>query len=602
MTGTQDAKLTDERHASVGAMLLAQVEKSGDREAFRHRNEHGSWVSLSWNQTRDAIFEVAAGLIALGIEREERVAIAASTRMEWILTDLGTMCAGGATTTVYPSTKEADVGFILADSDSKIVVVEDAEQLAKVLGQMDDLPQVHKLVLMDGDSDDDRVLTFARLRELGREHLAENPDSVTSRIAGSEPEHLSTLIYTSGTTGKPKGVPLVHDAWTYEGRAIEVYDLLQPDDLQFLWLPLSHVFGKALMALQLQIGFATAVDGNLDRIVDGLGEVHPTFMCGAPRIYEKVRNKVLMGANQGVKKKIFDWAFSVGEKSVEYRVNNRPMPALLNAQYKLADKLVFSKIKDRMGGRIKFFVSGSAKLNSHVQRWFYAAGLLIIEGYGLTETSAVTFVNSPREPRLGTVGPPVPGTEMKLADDGEVLIKGPGVSRGYHNNDEEAAKSFVDGWFHTGDIGKVDQDGYLTITDRKKDLIKTSGGKYVAPQKVEGAVVAACSLVSQVIVQGESRQYISALLSLDPDAVAAWAEQNGQSGSYEELVECKAIREAIDRDVETANSGLERWETIKKFAILPTELSVEDGEVTPSMKIRRAAVGKRYADLIDSLY
>lgn len=602
MTGTLDAKLTDERHPSVGAMLLAQVEKSGDREAFRHRNPSGAWVSLSWNQTRDAVFEVAAGLIALGIEREDRVAIAANTRIEWIFTDLGTMCAGGATTTVYPSTKEADVGFILGNSESKIVVLEDVEQLGKVLGQIDDLPKVAKLILMEGDSEDERVLSFAGLRELGREHLEAHPESVTERIAGSKPEHLSTLIYTSGTTGQPKGVRLLHDAWTSTGRAIEVYDLLQPDDLQFLWLPLSHVFGKALMALQLQIGFATAVDGSIDRIVEGLGEVHPTFMCGAPRIYEKVRNKVLMGANSGVKGKIADWAFKVGEKSVDYRVNNRAMPPLLNAQYKLADKLVFSKLKERMGGRINFFVSGSAKLNSHVQRWFYAAGLLIIEGYGLTETSAVTFVNSPKDPRLGTVGPPVPGTEVSIAEDGEVLIKGPGVSRGYHGLDEETEKCFIDGWFHTGDIGKLDVDGYLTITDRKKDLIKTSGGKYVAPQKVEGAVVAACSLVSQVIVQGESRQYISALLALDPDAVQSWAEQNEQSGTYEELIKTKAMREVLDRDVETANSGLERWETIKKFAVLPSELSVEEGEVTPSMKIRRAAVGKRYADLIDSLY
>ncbi len=602
MTDTLDAKATDERHASVGAMLLAQVEKSGDREAFRHRNAGGAWVSLSWDQTRDAIFEVAAGLIALGIEREERVAIAANTRIEWIFSDLGTMCAGGATTTVYPSTKPADVGFILADSQSKIVIVEDAEQLAKVLDQIDDLPHVAKLILMAGESEDERVLSFADLRQRGREHLEAHPDSVSERIAGSKPEHLSTLIYTSGTTGTPKGVRLLHDAWTYEGRAIEVYDLLQPDDLQFLWLPLSHVFGKALMALQLQIGFATAVDGSIDRIVEGLGEVHPTFMCGAPRIYEKVRNKVLMGANSGVKGKIADWAFAVGEKSVDYRVSNRAMPPLLAAQYKLADKLVFSKLKERMGGRIKFFVSGSAKLNSHVQRWFYAAGLLIIEGYGLTETSAVTFVNSPKSPRLGTVGPPVPGTEMQLADDGEVLVKGPGVSVGYHGLDEETQKCFVDGWFHTGDIGEVDHDGYLTITDRKKDLIKTSGGKYVAPQKVEGAVVAACSLVSQVIVQGDNRQYISALLALDPDAVQSWAEQNQHTGSYEELVETSAIREVLDRDVETANAGLERWETIKKFAVLPHELSVEEGEVTPSMKIRRAAVGKRYSDLIDSLY
>jgi long-chain acyl-CoA synthetase len=604
-SGPGDAELAARlarRAPSVGAMLVDQAKESGPREAYRFL-EGSRWVSLTWSETKDKVFQLAAGLLALGLQPEERVAIASSTRIEWILADLAIMCSGGATTTVYPTTQHEDVAYIVGDSDSKVIFAEDGVQAAKVLSHVADLPALVKIVVFSGHVDHELVMDWAEFEALGGDFLAANPDSVDEAIAKTGPDSLSTLIYTSGTTGRPKGVRLAHEAWTYTGAAIEELDLLTRDDVQYLWLPLSHVFGKVLNAVQLRIGFATAVDGNIDRIVDNLGQVHPTFMAGAPRIFEKVRGKVMMGASRGVKSKIFDWAFDVGRRTVPVRLAGEEPSGLLAAQYRLADRLVFSKIKDRMGGRIKFFVSGSASLNREVQEWFYSAGLLILEGYGLTETSAATFINDPKRPRFGTVGPPVPGSQVRFGPDGEILVKGPGVMQGYHNLGNATEQAFVDGWFATGDIGELDEQGYLRITDRKKDLIKTSGGKYVAPQKVEGMLKAACPYVSQVLVHGEGRKYVTALITLDPEAIQEWATQNSQgASSYEELVKSPAVQQLVEGFIGQANKQLERWETIKRFEILPNELSVDEGEVTPSLKIRRNAVEKKYKTLLDSLY
>ena len=590
------------RPASVGATLLRQVEASSSKEAFRYI-EDDRWVSLSWSQTKDKAFQLAAGLLALGIEPEDRVAIASSTRMEWILADLAIMCAAGATTTIYPSTQHEDVRYILADSQSKVVFAEDDLQVKKVLDHLEELPQLVTIVQLDGKVDHPKVIGWVDIETLGRDRLDANPTAVEDVIAAIGPEDLATLIYTSGTTGRPKGVRLVQDCWTSEGAAVEAYDIISADDLQYLWLPLSHVFGKALIAIQLYIGFTTAVDGRIDKIVDNLAEVRPTFMCGAPRIFEKVRARVMTTASHGVKAKIFEWAFGVGRKVSPIRLAGQQPTGLLGLQYALADRLVFSKIKARMGGKIRFFVSGSAPLSREVQEWFHAAGLLVLEGYGLTETSAATCVNNPRATRFGTVGPPIPGSQVKIADDGEILIKGPGVMRGYHNLPEATADALKDGWFATGDIGELDEQGYLRITDRKKDLIKTSGGKYVAPQKVEGVLKAACPYISQVLVHGDGRKYVTALITIDAEAIEGWAKEQGLSySSLEELAGSSEVHLLIDGFVAQANQSLERWETIKRFEILPTDLSVDEGEVTPSMKVKRRAVEKKYADLLDSMY
>ena len=593
---------TDIRSASFGHLFRERVAATPNGEAFR-RPAATDWASLTWADTKVQVYEVAAGLIDLGVQPEQRVAIAASTRLEWILADLGITCAGAATTTVYPSTAAEDVSYILADSGAVVVIAEDAEQARKLTGA--DLPDVVAVVLIDGDGDGDKLISWAQLAERGRALLAAQPGIVDERIDAIGPESLATLIYTSGTTGRPKGVRLVHDNWTYEGKAVTELGILRPEDVQYLWLPLSHVFGKMLIAIQLQIGFATAVDGDLTKIVENLGVVKPTFMAGAPRIFEKVRAKVTMTSSGagGLKARIFDWAFAIGLAASRRRQARESLSRMHSVQLAVADRLVFSKIRTVMGGQVRFFISGSAALSRDVAEWFDAAGMTILEGYGMTETSAATFVNLPTDTRIGTVGPPLPGTEAIVAADGEILVRGPGVMRGYHNLPGATEEVLTaDGWLHTGDIGTL-TDGFLTITDRKKDLIKTSGGKYVAPQKIEGIFKAVCPYASQIIVHGEGRKFISAMITLDAETIVEWAADNGLAGkSPEQLATEPAVRALISGYVDELNGKLERWETIKKFVILPRDLTVEDGELTPSMKIRRKIVEKQHMGQLDELY
>ena len=590
------------RTASFAHLLTDRVAATPDGEAFRFRVGE-QWQSLSWRQTRDRVFDLAAGLVDLGVLPEDRVAVAAGTRIEWILADLAIMCAGAATTAVYPSTTADEVGYILGDSGSVIAFAEDAGQVAKIVGA--GLPDLRTVIVLEGPGDGDLVLSLDQLAERGRALLAREPQAVQARIDDLGPERLATLIYTSGTTGRPKGVRLVHDNWTYEAEGVDQLDILHPDDVQYLWLPLSHVFGKVLLAIQLRIGFATAVDGDLDRLVANLADVKPTFMAGAPRIFEKVRARATMTAQSagGPKAKIFDWAFRVGIAASRARQRGEKPALPLRLQTAVADRLVYAKIRHIVGGRIRFFVSGSAKLSMDVAEWFDAAGMKVLEGYGLTETSAASCVNLPFDLRLGKVGPPLPGTEVVIAADGEILLRGPGVMRGYHNRPEATEEVLTaDGWFHTGDIGEL-TDGYLSVTDRKKDLIKTSGGKYVAPQKIETLVKSTSPYASQVIVHGDGRKFVSALITLDPDAIQDWAGRNGLSElSLEDLAESPQVRELLDGHLTEVNTHLERWETVKRFVILPRDLSVEEGELTPSMKVRRRAVEKRYSVELDKLY
>ena len=599
-----DMSAIDNRPPNVGRQFFDRVESSPNREAYRYP-KGDEWVSVTWKETGDRVSRLAAGLVALGIEHEQRVGIASSTRFEWILADLAIMCTGAATTTVYPSTIDDDVAFILADSECRVVFAEDDEQIAKISMHRSELPHLSKVVTFDGTADGDWVITLDELERLGEELLAKEPDTVTQRVAETKPEALATLIYTSGTTGRPKGVRLRHSSWTYEGAAIQAQGILSEDDLQFLWLPMAHSFGKVLLSTQLAIGFATAVDGRVDKIVENTGIVRPTFMGAAPRIFEKAHDRIVLmqKAEGGLKEKIFNKAFEVGLQVDRLKREGKPVPFLLAKQHALFDKLVFSKIRERFGGRVRFFISGAAALNREVAEWFNAAGIQILEGYGLTETSAGSFVNRPWLNKFGTVGPVFAGSEVKIAEDGEVLIKGPGVMEGYHNRPEATEEVLEDGWLHTGDIGELDADGYLRITDRKKDLFKTSGGKYIAPSQIESTFKAICPYVSQFLVHGNDRNYCIALITLDPDGIAGWASQNGLEGaSYQEIVSNPKTQEMVGGYVEELNKRLNRWETIKKWILLDHDLTVESGELTPSMKVKRKTVEENYKDKIDALY
>jgi len=608
-TADADLDAIANRTPTVSALFLERVAESPQAEAFRFPDAAEQWQTRTWRETGTEVTRIAAGLIALGIESEQRVAIASSTRYEWILADLAILCAGGATTTVYPSTTAGDVAYILADSQSRVVFAEDDTQVAKLRDQRAELPDVEVVVTFDGtpDTGDDAwVISLADLESRGEALLAGQPDVVSQRVEATGGDDLATLIYTSGTTGRPKGVRLTHAAWTYEGAAVASQGILSIDDLQYLWLPMAHSFGKVLLATQIYVGLATAVDGRVDKIVENLAVVRPTWMGAAPRIFEKAYGRVvtMMHDEGGAKAKLFDWAVGVGLERDRLVRSGRPVPRLLGVKHGIADKLVFTKIRDRFGGRVRFFISGSAALSTDVAEWFSAAGITILEGYGLTETAAGSFVNHPDLVKIGTVGPPMPGTEVKIAEDGEVLIKGPGVMQGYHNLEAETKATLVgDGWLATGDIGELDPDGYLRITDRKKDLFKTSGGKYIAPSHIEGVFKGVCPLASQMVVHGADRNFCVALITLDADAVADWASKNGMEGaSYADIVSSEAMQTTIQGHVDELNAKLNRWETIKRFVVLDHDLSIESGELTPSLKLKRRVVEDRYADQLEGLY
>ncbi|GAA2155099.1 AMP-dependent synthetase/ligase [Nocardioides koreensis] len=600
-----DTSFLDRLAPNVAAQFLDRVARTPDREAYRYPKGE-DWESVTWKQTGDQVKRLAAGLLSLGIEREQRVGIASNTRYEWILADLAVMCAGAATTTVYPSTNAADTSYILSDSECRVVFAEDDEQIAKLKEHKAELPHLLRVVTFDGTTDDSWVIDLDALAELGDAYLAEHPDVIEETAKAITPDQLATLIYTSGTTGRPKGVRLRHRSWVYEGAAIEVQDILHEDDLQFLWLPMAHSFGKVLLSTQLACGFATAIDGRVEKIVENLGIVKPTFMGAAPRIFEKAHGRIItmQQTEGGLKEKIFNQAFKVGLEVEGLRREGKSVPLPLKVQHGLFDRLVFSKIRDRFGGRVRFFISGAAALNQDIAQWFNAAGILILEGYGLTESSAGSFVNHPQDYKIGTVGPVLPGSEVKLGEGDEILIKGPGIMDGYHNLPEETSKSLTeDGWLRTGDKGSIDAEGFLTITGRIKDLFKTSGGKYIAPSAIESKFKAICPYASQFMVFGNERNYCVALVTLDPDAMAGWAEENGMAGaSYSDIVTSDTVHSMVADYVDELNTRLNRWETIKRWDLLDHDLSVESGELTPSMKVKRNVVETNYQERIDALY
>jgi long-chain acyl-CoA synthetase len=592
-------------YRSIPDMFLQRVAATPAANAFAYPSASGP-VWLTWQQVYDRVVAIAAGLHALGVQPEDRVAIASGTRYEWILVDLGINCAGAATTTVYPTTEPKDAAFIIGDSGSKILVAEDALQVSKVADT--DLPGLTHIVVIDPPGGDAKVpvLTLADLEEKGRAALAADPELVTRISNAVRPDQLATLIYTSGTTGTPKGVELLHGGWCWQSVAQAKLGILRSDDLQYLWLPLAHSFGKTLICGLIHVGLPTYVDGRQDKIVENLAVVRPTLMCAAPRVFEKVYNRVITSTKDagGLKWKIFQWAFRIGREVSALRQQGKEPTGLLKVRHGVADKLVFSKIRERLGGRIRILVSGAAPLSKDIAEFFYAAGLIILEGYGLTETSAGSCVNVPDHFKFGTVGRAMGDLEIRIASDGEVELRGVPVMRGYHNLPAESSDCFTaDGFFKTGDIGELDADGFLRITDRKKDLIKTSGGKYVAPSHIEGQFKAICPYVSQVVVIGQARNYVTMVLTLDPDAMTAWAAGGPLQGKdYQTIVTSPAAHEMVASYVKQLNERLNRWETVKKFTILPRDLSVETGELTPSLKIKRKVVETTFSSDIEKMY
>jgi long-chain acyl-CoA synthetase len=589
-------------------LFLKRVQATPDRVAFTFPRGD-DWQSLTWRQTAERVRAIAGGLRALGVKEEERCALLGGTRIEWVLCDLGILCAGAATTTIYPSNTPEECAFIVRDSGTVLVIAEDDKQVAKLMAKRAELSTVRKVIVIDGKADGDWVTTLADLEEKGRAWDQANAGKLDAIAGAVKPDSLATLIYTSGTTGRPKGVELTHDCWVFVGHGIEELGILSIDDLQYLWLPLAHSFGKVLEAAQLQIGFETAIDGRVPKLIENLALVKPTFMAAAPRIFEKVYNKVVTGAQEkgGFTYKVFRWAMGVGREVSQRRRAGESLGLWLGFANGIADRLVFSTLRKRFGGRLRFFISGSAPLSREMAEFFHAAGILILEGYGLTESSAASVVNRVDDFAFGTVGKPVPGVGLRLAEDGEVLLGGRGIMRGYHGLPKDTAETLTvengTRWLKTGDIGEIDDRGRLRITDRKKDLIKTSGGKYVVPSALESKLKSKSPYISQVVVHGDNRNFCTALVTLDEETIGPWLRERGLDKlSREERARHPEVRAMVKAAVDALNRELASYESIKDVAILENDLSIEEGELTASMKVKRKFVEKKYKSVLDAFY
>ena len=569
----------------------ARALASAGKVALRHK-EGGAWKPTTWTEWARAAREIAGGLAELGVAPGDRVAILAATRREWALCDVGILTAGAVVVPIYASSLPDQCEYILSDAGAVVAIVEDEKQLEKLISVRAALPGLRKVVLMSGAAGGkavDWVVTLDELRASGARWLEKNPTRLDDEVAGAiDPTAAATIIYTSGTTGPPKGVVITHGNLVFACEAAEELLGLGEGDEQLLFLPLAHSFARMVEWAFISIGATTAFAQNMNTLVADMAEVKPTFVAAVPRVFEKAYAKIQATFAEKRKspigKRIIDWALAVGrERSRRLRAGERAD----GLRFGLADKLVFAKVRQTFGGRIKFFISGGAPLSAEIAEFFHAAGLLILEGYALTETTAAGTVNRPGSYKFGTVGTPLPGVEIKIAPDGEILIRGGSVMRGYWNQADATAEVLdADGWFHSGDIGVIEPAGHLRITDRKKDIIVTAGGKNIAPQNLENELKASCPLISQAVVIGDRQKYLVTLVTLSDDAAR---DRPGAEA---------AIKAAVDG----LNQKLPSYETIKRFTILPRDLSEEAGELTPSLKVKRKVVSERYKEEIASMY
>ncbi|MAO83429.1 MAG: AMP-dependent synthetase [Myxococcales bacterium] len=577
------------------------VATRGGRSAVQFR-EQGTWRSLSWLELAAKGDIVAAGLIGLGIEKGDRISILGNTCLEWILADLGVMMSGAATVTIYQSNTASECAYIISNSESTIVFAEDQEQVDKLKSIRDDIPSVQKVIVFTGKGDGEWVVSLDEVMAQGEAALAADANLVTKREELITSDDLICLIYTSGTTGLPKGVVLTHENMGYEAESVENVRILSEEDVQLLFLPLAHVFAQVLKAAWIATGHQLALT-SMDTLLDDMVEVRPTLMASVPRLFEKVYTGVVgkVRSATGLKGALGNWALDVGDEMAQRCIDGGTPGGL---KWSLAKRLVFSKIAatldEKFGGRLRFFVSGGAPLSPRIAYFFQFADVEILEGYGMTESTAATCVNRSGEGRIGTVGPVLPGTQVKIAEDGEICIKGPGVMKEYWRLPEQTAETIKDGWLHTGDIGVFD-DGYLKITGRKKELIVTAGGKNVAPAKIEG-LLAANQYIAHAVVHGDKRKYLSALVTLDPENLETWAGDQGLA--FDDLKQASKdpkVVALVQSVFDSVNSGLARYETIKKFRVLPVEFELGD-ELTPTLKVKRNVVEKKFSEDIDSMY
>ena len=577
---------------------------SSSTRGWRSAASASEWVDITWAEFEKQAAKVAAALAELGVEKGDRVAILANSRTEWAIIDVANLTAGFVTVPVYQSNLPHEVAYILDHAQAKVVFVEDREQLGKVLEVRGELPGLEHAILIDGKvKTPDFTLGWEHLIDRGEARLEREPDLLKTLCGAVEPDDMATIVYTSGTTGPPKGAVLTHKNLVFEAESLVAALPVDQTDETLLFLPLAHIFARVGFLGSLRLGYTVSFAESIERLLDNVAEVRPTFLFSVPRIYEKVYNAVLSGVIRGsrLKKQIFAFALAIGQAVSKRKQAGRWVPPWLALPFQAAELLVFNKLKRRFGGELRFFISGGAPLALEIAEFFHAAGMLVLEGYGLTENVAAACVNRMDKYRFGTVGPAIPNVDVRIADDGEVLLRGDNVFAGYHRNEKATAEAIVDGWFHTGDIGEVDDDGFLRITDRKKDLIVTSGGKNVAPQNIENLMKTA-PIISQIMVHGDKRNYLTAILTIDEEEARSYAEHKEiEAEDWEELCEHPLIRSRVEREMAARNKGLASYETIKKFAIVAQEFEVGE-ELTPSLKVKRKVVTEKYQELLDGMY
>jgi len=573
-----------------------------DKVAYRYK-AGGVWKNVTWREQAERCKKISKSLVALGVKKGDRVNILGSTRLEWVQCDFGIVNCGAVTVGIYPTNLPPDCAYIINHCDAEVIFVENQDQLNKILQVRQDAPRLRQIIIFDGDgSADGSVLSFAEFLRQG-ENI---PDAeFAARTKALRLDDLASLVYTSGTTGVPKGAMLTHENMLFVSESAAQSMLLKSHFVTLLFLPLAHVFARLIVYFCLNRGVAVAFAESIDKVADNLKEVQPHFICSVPRIFEKIYAKITTSAQDagGLKEKIFNWALQVGYKVSRRQQNRQPVSGLLGFKHNLANKLVLHKIQAAFGGRLIWAVSGAAPLNKSIAEFFHACGVLILEGIGMTENTSFTNVNRYDHYKFGTVGPVGPGYEMKLALDGEVLYRGKGVMKGYFKNPDATTETIdKDGWLYTGDIGEIDSDGFLKITDRKKELIITSGGKNIAPQRIE-RILRTSRFISQAMAYGDRKKYIAALVTLNREYLEPWAKANGIAfNRFEELADHPRVQELINNEVKEKNAELASYESVKKVAIIPQDFSIAGGELTPTLKLKRKVVTEKYRQIIENLY
>ena len=589
--------------ATLSGLFLDAVDRFGSRTGMEYFREPGVLTPYSYDDVLEMVEGVGAGLEVLGVEPGDRAAIISSNRPEWAFADYGCLCTGVLSVPIYSTLTAPQVAYILNDCGAKLVFVSDVDKMELAQAAVAQCEQDVTIVVFDAPGAiPDGIVAWTTFLADGRARAAEWPEGELRRRArANEPDQTATVLYTSGTTGEPKGVMLTHNNIASNVLASSIVLPIGPDDNTASFLPLSHILQRMVDYLFFHVGCRIAYPRSILTVVEDFAYIKPTVAVSVPRLYEKIYNGVMEG--RGLKKKIVNWAVGVADRVADVRLAGGEPKGLLGAQYSLADKVVFSKVKDAVGGRLRFFVSGGAPLAPALNRFFYSIGLTILEGYGLTETSPVTNVNTPTDFRIGTVGKPIPNTEIKIADDGEIMMRGPQIMKGYYRRPEDTAEVIdADGWFRSGDIGVIDADGFLTITDRKKDIIVTAGGKNVAPQPLENRLKAN-DYVEQVVMVGDKRKYVSLLLVPSFTNLETWAEEQGIAFSDRAaLVNDARVQAFMEAEVAREFEGMASYETPKRIALLPEEFSIEDGTLTPTLKVKRRVVQERFESVIDSLY